>query len=49
MVHELFSPWEAKVICSIPLSFRSRPDRLFWDGTKSRLFTVKSAYFIQEH
>ncbi len=37
------------MICSIPFSFRSRLDCLFWDGTSSGLFTVRSAYFLQAH
>jgi hypothetical protein len=49
VVCEFFSPLEANVICSIPLSSRSKPDRLFWDGSKSGLFSVKSAYYLQAH
>ena len=39
--------WEASVICSIPLPPRPKPDRLFWNDTKTGIFTVKSAYHLQ--
>lgn len=39
--------WEASVICSIPLLPRPKPDRLFWNDTKTGIFTVKSAYHLQ--
>ena len=46
-IYGLFSEWEASVICSIPLPPRPKPDRLFWNDTKTGIFTVKSAYHLQ--
>ncbi len=46
-VREVFSEWEANAIVSIPLPPHKRRDRLFWDDTKSGLFSVKSAYHFQ--
>jgi hypothetical protein len=46
-VREVFSEWEANAIVSIPLPPHKRRDRLFWDDTKSGLFSVKSAYHLQ--
>ena len=37
----------ARVICSIPLPPRPKQDRLFWNASKSGLFSIKSAYFLQ--
>ena len=47
-IHGLFSEWEASIICSIPLPPRPKLDRLLWNGTKSGIFTVKSAYFFTD-
>ena len=46
-IHGLFLEWEAGIICSISLPPRPKPDQLFWNNTKSRIFIVKSAYFLQ--
>ena len=46
-IKEVFSEWEANVIVAIPLPPRPRVDRLFWDETKSGIFSVKSAYHLQ--
>jgi hypothetical protein len=46
-VREVFSEWEANAIVSIPLPPHKRRDRLFWDDTKSGLFSVKSMYHLQ--
>uniref|UniRef100_A0A2N9EDK8 Reverse transcriptase zinc-binding domain-containing protein n=1 Tax=Fagus sylvatica TaxID=28930 RepID=A0A2N9EDK8_FAGSY len=48
-VGALFSPWEAKVICNIPLPPSRKGDRLFWNESNSGLFTVKSAYYLQRN
>ena len=47
VIHSLFSDWDAKLICSIPLPPRRKPDRLFWNATTTGLFSVRSAYFLQ--
>ena len=47
LIYSIFSNWEAQIICAIPLPPRKKPDRLFWNDTKSGLFTVKSAYHLQ--
>ena len=46
-VKSMFSGWEANVICAIPLPPRAKLDRLFWNDTKSGLFSVRSAYHLQ--
>ena len=47
VINPLFSRWEAQIICAIPLPPRKKLDCLFWNDTKSGLFTVKSAYHLQ--
>jgi hypothetical protein len=47
VVNSLFSRWEAQIICAISLPPQKKLDRLFWNDTKSGLFTVKSAYHLQ--
>uniref|UniRef100_A0A2N9EX34 RNase H type-1 domain-containing protein n=1 Tax=Fagus sylvatica TaxID=28930 RepID=A0A2N9EX34_FAGSY len=47
IVQDLFSPWEARVITSIPLPPCSKPDRLFWSESKLGCFFVKSACYMQ--
>ena len=46
IIHSLFSNWDVKLICSIPLPPRRKPDRLFWNATIAGLFSVRSAYFL---
>ncbi|KAF7831272.1 ribonuclease H [Senna tora] len=43
-VHELFLPFEAKMIVSIPLSWRNIDDRLLWPFEKHDCYSVRSAY-----
>jgi hypothetical protein len=43
----IFSPSEVASICSIPLSPLLARDRLVWAGSKQGVFTVRSAYFME--
>uniref|UniRef100_A0A2N9ISR7 Reverse transcriptase zinc-binding domain-containing protein n=1 Tax=Fagus sylvatica TaxID=28930 RepID=A0A2N9ISR7_FAGSY len=47
LVRENFSEWEAGVIMSIQLRDNRRGDRLFWNETKTGVFSVRSAYHLQ--
>jgi hypothetical protein len=46
LVHEIFHEQEAALICNIPLSRYSQPDRIIWSPTTSGDFSVKSAYHL---
>ena len=43
-VQQLFTPHEAKLILSIPLSGRLPPDHLIWSQMPTGVFTTRSAY-----
>ncbi|KAF7844569.1 protein BPS1, chloroplastic-like [Senna tora] len=45
-VEELFLPFEAKIILSIPLSWRNVEDRLLWPLEKHGNYSVRSAYHL---
>jgi hypothetical protein len=47
LVRSIFNKEEATLICNIPLSRYNQKDKLIWRATKSGLFTVRSAYFIE--
>jgi ribonuclease HI len=44
----LFSVEEVQLIQTIPISSTDKEDLLLWRGTKSGIFTVKSAYHMQK-
>ena len=43
-VQQLFTPLDAKLILSIPLSARLPPNHLIWSHTPAGVFTTRSAY-----
>jgi hypothetical protein len=47
LVKSIFNEEEAALICNIPLSRYNQKDKLIWRAAKSGLFTVRSAYFIE--
>nr|POF03540.1 putative ribonuclease h protein [Quercus suber] len=46
IIHEVFLPFDASAILSIPLSLTLPDDRLIWASTSSGLFYVSSAYRV---
>ena len=46
MVREIFSVADASLICRIPLSRQTIPDKLIWTDSPIGKFSVKSAYFV---
>lgn len=44
VIHQLFLPYESRIILGIPLSLNLPCDRLIWPKTPSGLFTTQSAY-----
>ena len=48
MLKNLFSEEEVNLILSLPISVANQRDKQIWKDTKNRLFSVKSAYFIQK-
>jgi hypothetical protein len=46
---QMFLPRDVEIIKQIPLSLRRPRDKLIWTGTKSGIFTVKSAYNFLLH
>lgn len=44
----LFSPSEAEVIKSIPISLGGREDKIVWHYTTNGAFSVKSAYYLHK-
>jgi hypothetical protein len=46
LIHSVFHE-EAKLICNLPLSRYNQQDKLIWRATTSGIFTVRSAYFIE--
>ena len=46
LIHELFLPFDAEVVLSIPLSASLPANKLIWAPTSSGQFTVSSAYKI---
>ena len=46
IIHEVFLPFDAEAILSIPLSPSLPADRLIWTYTPSSRFTVSSAYHV---
>jgi ribonuclease HI len=48
LLESIFSMEEAQLIQTIPISRTNKEDLLLWRGTKSGIFTVKSAYHMQK-
>lgn len=48
VIEAVFTPEDAKLICSLPLSIRGAKDKLIWVKSSKGIFTIKSAYFITE-
>lgn len=46
-MNQLFSPDEAQLILSIPITGSDQPDFLIWRGTAKGIFSVRSAYHMQ--
>ncbi|MCH79708.1 ribonuclease H protein, partial [Trifolium medium] len=44
LIHQLFIPFEAQKILQIPITDKSQPDILTWDGTMDGNYYVKSGY-----
>uniref|UniRef100_A0A2N9F0V7 non-specific serine/threonine protein kinase n=1 Tax=Fagus sylvatica TaxID=28930 RepID=A0A2N9F0V7_FAGSY len=49
LIQENFAPQDASAILAIQLNAITRPDRLCWQNTRSKLFTVRSAYHHTLH
>ena len=48
VIQSIFKKDEAELICNIPMSKNSQPDKLVWRATQSGIFTVKSAYYLEK-
>jgi hypothetical protein len=48
LLHSIFPLDEVQLILSIPLGSKIQQDTLLWRGTTNGLFSVRSAYFIQQ-
>ncbi|XP_035551510.1 uncharacterized protein LOC118349853 [Juglans regia] len=48
LVREIFLKEEAEQICSLPVSKLGSEDKLIWGPSKRGLFTVKSAYYLEQ-
>ncbi|XP_059451054.1 uncharacterized protein LOC132181841 [Corylus avellana] len=48
LVNQIFSPEEAQLILSLPLSGSRQEDALIWRGTAKGVFSVRNAYHIQK-
>ncbi|XP_059436514.1 uncharacterized protein LOC132169501 [Corylus avellana] len=48
LIQSLFEKEEAEIICNIPLSRFDCPDKMVWRATPTGIFTVKSAYFLEQ-
>ena len=44
LLRNVFLPRDVDIIQTIPLSKRRPTDTLIWNGTKSGIFSIKSAY-----
>ncbi|XP_041011373.1 uncharacterized protein LOC121255161 [Juglans microcarpa x Juglans regia] len=49
LIGSIFNKEEAAHICSIPLSTRGVEDKLIWGPSGKGVFSVKSAYFLEEN
>ncbi|XP_062014012.1 uncharacterized protein LOC133730441 [Rosa rugosa] len=46
LLKSIFLPHEADMILSMPIGLRTVPDKLVWHFTKTRVYTVKSGYWV---
>ncbi|GKU89382.1 hypothetical protein SLEP1_g3524 [Rubroshorea leprosula] len=49
LVYQLFSEYEAQLVLSIPLSWRSLEDDWVWQHTREGCYSVKSGYHVACH
>ncbi|KAF5481894.1 hypothetical protein F2P56_002506 [Juglans regia] len=49
LIRSIFNKEEADHICSIPMSTRGVEDKLIWGPSRKCVFSVKSAYFLDEN
>jgi hypothetical protein len=48
LLENIFCKEEVQIIESLPISVSNREDRSIWRGTKNGIFSVRSAYYLQQ-
>ena len=48
LIRAIFLKEEAEIICNIPFSRFNHPNRMIWRATPPGIFTVRSAYFLEQ-
>jgi hypothetical protein len=48
VLENMFCKEEVQIIRSLPISVSNREDRSIWRGTKNGIFSVRSAYYLQQ-